>query len=136
MGWPLRGIPIETNMPSQIELIQESRLYPNTLDSLRRAAQQFGILHSYHTKPTDVDNDFFFRIGMVDNPESVDPLLKARLHNVLQQSISMLPPLIIEMHLSDLCVAFYQSEELPRGSTDVVNLMDSILNGALIKSKY
>lgn len=62
MGWPIRGQHLTITSPEPVDLIQESRIYPNILDNMRKAVQTYNILHSYHHDPTDVDNDYYFRI--------------------------------------------------------------------------
>ena len=79
MGWPIRGEPVSMPETTPEGFIQESRIYPMTLVVVRRAAQGFGILHGYHRALTDVDNDLFFRIGLVD--EKAVPLGSILLSN-------------------------------------------------------
>ena len=132
MGWPLRGLPLKNAPSSPYEMIQEARLYPMTLDYVRRGAQRYGVLHSYHAKPEDTDNDFFFRIGMVDDPSSIDSGLKARLQETMRNFLAALPSLILNVELSDLYVAFYESEELTLNTTNEYSLSNEELNGDFI----
>jgi hypothetical protein len=136
MGWPLRGIPLSNAPSAPTVLIQEAGLYPNSLDYIRRGAQRYGVLHSYHVKPEDTDNDFFFRIGMVDDPSSVDPFLKTHLHNAMRNTLGSLPPLIVNVELSDLYIAFYESEELPLGTTKEFALTDGRVNDGFIRRNF
>jgi hypothetical protein len=116
--------------------IQETRLYPNTLDSIRRGAQRYGILHSYHGKPEDTDNDFFFRIGMVDAPSSVDSLLNTRVHDVMQKFLSALSPLVLKVSLFDLHIVFYESEELPLATSIAYPLNREDLDDGFIRGRF
>ena len=43
MGWPIRGAPMSRRPRVQHEFAQEAKLYPQTLDDIRRAAQKFGL---------------------------------------------------------------------------------------------
>jgi len=135
MGWPIRGEPISIAETTSEDLIQESRLYPMTLDALRRAAQGFGILHGYHGALTDVDNDLFFRIGLVDEkavPLGSIPALQQR----LRQSLSQEKPFIVEITLDEVFVAAYNDNTLPRTSTDVWSVKDPKVDGEFICGLY
>jgi len=136
MGWPLRGMPLTDVPSSPTALVQEARLYPLTLDTMRRGAQRYGVLHSYHAKPEDMDNDFFFRIGMVDDPSSVAPSLKTCLHTTMRNALAALPPLVVNIELPDLHVVFYDSEELPLSGSIAYSLDDVNLDQDLVRSKF
>jgi len=136
VGWPVRGLPL-TNAPSSLTAsIQEMRLYPNTLDSMRRGAQRYGVLHSSHGKPEDTDNDFFFRIGMVDDPSSVDSALKTRVHDAMRKALGALPPLVLNVTLSDLHVVFYESKELPLATSTAYPLSREDLDDGFVREKF
>lgn len=117
MGWPLRGLPLSDKPSSPPTIIRESLLYPMTLDSIRRGAQRYGVLHAYHAKPKDTDNDFFFRIGMITSPDSVSTKLKKRIQETMREYIAGMPPLVINIDLSDVYIVFYTSEKLLLGSS-------------------
>jgi hypothetical protein len=136
MGWPLRGLPVAGPPSSPAALNRESRLYPPTLDSIRRGAQAYGVLHSYHAKPEDTDNDYFFRIGIVDDPNSVDPLLKTRVQETMRELMAAMPPLVVEVGLPDLYVVFYDSEELPLSSTAAHALDNENLDQDFLRKGY
>lgn len=135
MGWPLRGEPPSREVPSDIQRIQENRAYPNTLDAIRCAAQSFNILHAYHRKPTDVDNDFFFRIGMVDDPESLGANAE-KLTNTMREWLCCNGPLVVDVQLCDLYVASFESEELPLETTREFSLCDSLVTGDFIRTRF
>lgn len=136
MGWPLRGRPLDRAPSSDVERAQESRLYPTTLDSVRSAAQRFNILHAYHREPTETDNDFFFRIGMVDEPETVKPTEKQALTRNMCDWLSARPPLVMDVQLCDLSIASYQSEELSLDTTHEYSLTERVLTGSFMKTLY
>ena len=112
MGWPIRGKPLEDSEISSIKLIQESRLYPNTLDILRRNAQRFGILHAYHASATDVDNDFYLRIGLFGNVDQAK-VRSEEIQKNLRDFLSTMPPIILNIELKDLKMVSYKDETLP-----------------------
>lgn len=135
MGWPVRGEPKCGPEATPEDLISESRIYPMTLDVLRRAAQGFGILHGYHRALTDVDNDLFFRIGLVG--EKTVPLgsllvLEQRMRQLLSQE----RPLIVEITLDDVFVAAYDDSTLPRTSTHIWPVTDPNVDGQKIIALY
>jgi hypothetical protein len=107
MGWPCaiasRGMP---------------KSYPRRLDSIRRRAQEFGILHAYHRSETDLDNDFFFRIGLVDR-RALSRDAASELEHELRRHMSRLGPLMVNVGPGDLQVAAYRDERLPLSSTRV-----------------
>jgi hypothetical protein len=106
------------------------------LDTIRRAAQEYGILHAYHSHPPHVDNDFYFRIGQLEDPASPNKIQKAQIESALCESLSALKPLIINVQLSDFYVAFYDSDELPINSTIFFSFTDKKLTGEFICSHY
>ena len=88
-----------------------AREYPESLNSIRRAAQAFNILHAHHRDPSDVDNDLYFRIGSLrsDPGAAVKSEIEARLRELL----SKMEPLLFEVTLADLSVVSYQDPTLP-----------------------
>lgn len=112
MGWPIRGKPLEDSDISPAQLMQESRLYPNTLDILRRSAQRFSILHTYHASYTDVDNDFYLRIGLFGNVDQAK-IRSEEIQKNLRDFLSNMPPIILNIELKDLKLVSYEDETLP-----------------------
>lgn len=131
MGWPLRGEPFQAAPATRAASIQEARIYPLTLDVIRHAAQRYGILHGQHRRATDTDNDLFFRIGLVD-PKAPTLATPGELETQVRQWLSMLPPLVIEIRLDDVCVAAYEDDRLPLSSTQVWSLADPRVTGTFI----
>jgi len=96
--------------------LQEARLYPSTLDEIRLSAQAHNILHSYHRAPSNIDNDLYLRIGLVD-AQGVDDMTRQKLERDMRQFLSIERPLLIEVGLLDLCIASYEDDTLPADST-------------------
>jgi len=135
MGWPVRGEPVSMPESTPEGLIQESRIYPMTLDVIRHAAQGFGILHSYHRALTDVDNDLFFRIGLVEEkavPLGSIPALEQRMRQALNQE----RPLIVEITLDEVFVAAYEDNTLPPTSTKCYPVTDPQVDGDFTSNLY
>lgn len=135
MGWPVAAqfgsLPIATNS----DLLKETPIYPNILDQLRKASQSFNILHTYHRTPTDIDNDFYFRIGLI-NPETLDSSSKLSLENSIKEFLSSRVPLLINIRLIDLFLAAYDNETLPLNSTKIWSLQDKQLTQEFIENLY
>lgn len=135
LGWPIRGVPLRSPPTSIPEQLQEGRLYPLVLDQLRQAAQSFNILHTYHRQPTDVDNDFYFRIGLL-NPDSLSSEAQHNLETVVRKFLSRLPPLIVEVSEAEVAIATYTDERLPVDSTQIIPLETFNLTSDQIRSLY
>ena len=115
IGWP--GMERTPGLAKADEL-HESRLHSNVLNEIRLAAQAYGILHAYHQHPSDVDNDLYFRIGLLDSPQ----LLESTRHQVeadMRQFLGRERPVITQVGLSDLYLASYENDSLPQVSTKV-----------------
>jgi hypothetical protein len=132
MGWPLHKKSQSNAVSSVNDNFSESQLYPNTLDHLRRTAQRFNILHAYHWKPTAVDNDFYFRIGLLRNPAALSIDLMNELSHRVREYLSQRSPVVVEISHSDLCIAVYTDERLPQGtpcySLDRVQITEAFLS--------
>jgi len=131
MGWPVRGEPLAAPPATAAASSQEARIYPTTLHTVRHAAQRFGILHGYHRTLTDVDNDLFFRIGLVD-PKAVTPATTSALEAQVRQHLSAQPPLVIEIRLEDISIAAYEDDRLPLASTQTWSLADPRVTGHFV----
>ncbi len=86
-----------------------------SLDNIRKRAQAFNILHAYHASETDVDNDFYLRLGLVNT----GGLTERRIQELNQKlRIWLSPsPLNFALSLHDLTIVSYQDEMLPKHST-------------------
>ena len=137
VGWPMRGMPTTRGETALERLILESRLYPMTLDCVRRALQGFGILHADHKELTDVDNDLTFSIGSV-NEHSVAIGDTRSLEQHVRQQLSEQEPIIVESRLQDVCVAAYDDTDntLPRAYTGLWPVTDPQLNAKFISGQY
>jgi hypothetical protein len=125
VGWPIRGAPLARTAPSTLHLIHESRLYPNSLDELRKAFQSFNVLHKYHQVPTDVDNDFYFRIGLLEpSYPGISTEWKQSVEGGVRAFLSTVEPIIVEITVADIYVAAYEDPILPQHSTRVVSVND------------
>lgn len=98
LGWPASGA-----------------AFPDSLAHLRRASERFGVRHKYHSSETDADNDFYFRIGLLQKPlgeQAVTALTSAG-----RELLANLAPLEIDVRTRDVVLASYDEETLPLAST-------------------
>ncbi len=132
MGWPIRGKPFQQPPTTPSAWVQEARLYPLTLDVVRHAAQAYGVLHAYHRALTDVDNDLFFRIGLLVDQTSLMDRVRDILEAEVRQFLSEQPPLILDIRLEQVSVALYEEDSLPPSSTRVWSLADPDLTASAL----
>ena len=133
MGWPV----VAASHPAGAAPAagKEVPLYAPTLARLRRGAERFGILHAYHAAAADRDNDFYFRIGVVDDPRSVDDSLAECLSGQLRRLLAAQEPVFATVGLSQVSVAFYQSAELPPATTQAFALDNPGVTDAFIRKR-
>jgi hypothetical protein len=132
MGWPIRGQPFRQPPATPAALVQEGELYPLTLDTVRHAAQVYGILHAYHRTLTDLDNDLFFRIGLLVDQASLSERVRDTMETEARQFLSKQPPLILNIRLEQVSVVLYEEDTLPKSSTRVWSLADPDLTPSVL----
>jgi hypothetical protein len=135
MGWPVRGEPLLAPPATCTDALQEARLYPPTLDLIRHAAQGYGILHGYHRAATDVDNDLFFRIGLVD-PKAMTPFTTSAVEVQTRQILSAQRPVVIKVGLEDIYIVAYEDDRLPTSSTRIWSLADPRVTGSFVAGLF
>ncbi|MFO1146624.1 MAG: hypothetical protein U1E33_08830 [Rhodospirillales bacterium] len=135
MGWPVAAMPAAG--PSQAPAGGEMAGfgYPPTLAQLRRDAERFGIVHAYHATAADRDNDFYFRIGLIDAAEAIKAGVAETVARRLRRRLAAQPPVWAMVGLSQLSVAFYATPELPCATTQAFALDDPIVTGAFIANR-
>ena len=121
MGWPIRGRP-GPPPESPAAFVQEARLYPSTLDQIRASAQAYGILHDYHRVPGDIDNDFYFRVGLLK--QGIDVSVRAEAEIAIRQLLSYMPPIVLDINSSFLSFVSYVDNTLPRASSEAAPLAE------------
>jgi hypothetical protein len=118
IGWPVRGGRQDGDgRPT-------TRDWPLILDELRRSAQRFNVLHRWHREPSDVDNDLYLRLGLLDGDlaDSQREAVEQEMRRILSGS----QPSTVRIGPSDLAVVAYPAgeETLPIGRSEVVELSD------------
>lgn len=88
------------------------------IDHLRRDLQQFNLLHKYHQNPDAIDNDFYLRLGTIDQQLTVAArnAIATEIQNVLEAQA----PLSIPINLTDLALVEYQDILLTPATTKVI----------------
>jgi len=136
MGWPIQISELSTaqnQLPEQDATLK----YPKSLDSIRQTVQTFNVLHAYHAAPTDVDNDFFFRIGIIDHPATIDPVIKQQLIDSMREWLAHQEPIIVNVKRSDIWLIQYASPELsPDLTTNPYRITDPNLDADFCKALY
>jgi hypothetical protein len=84
------------------------------LDSLRRRLQQANVLHKYHRRPADVDNDMFFVLGRFARP--LDELTQSRIERCVRQFLAA-RACVIPLRADDLSIVSYVQTELPTSTS-------------------
>ena len=95
----------------------QDRAVTLAIDNLRRELQRFNLLHKYHAIPSDIDNDFYLRLGTIKAnltlPE-IDAIALEIRNLLVAQSIS------IAIQLENLAFVQYQDLSLTPATTKVI----------------
>jgi len=134
MGWPIRGRPLSAPPITTAAAIQECGLYPPTLDQIRGAAQAFGVLHEYHRSPGDVDNDFYFRIGLLKEP--IDDRVRADIETNMRVLLATRLPLLVDLPPTALSFISYRDNTLPLAESLAWRIADADLADADLPTLY
>lgn len=104
VGWP-----IGAGRGGAASSLTQAPAYPMVLDDLRCEAQKFNVLHRWHRRPGDVDNDLYLRLGRVDG-ELRSPQ-RALIETEMRRRLSASPPAIVRLGISDLSVVSYPADD-------------------------
>ena len=115
IGWPARALR---------DGRASARDWPPILDELRRSAQRFNVLHRWHREPSDVDNDLYLRLGLLEG--DLADWQRELVEDDMRRALAASPPSIVRIGPSDLAVVAYPADEetLPIGRSEVVRLTD------------
>jgi hypothetical protein len=100
----------------------DGRKTSDALDRLRREAQDHGVLHRYHARPEDVDNDAYLRLGLLRADVGADPCREVE--EAVRRLLADAPALHVEIDARDLSFVTYTDETLPLGTSRVWPLPD------------
>jgi hypothetical protein len=124
IGWPLGAAGRERKGRPRASLRRGAQGYPMILDELRRGAQRFNVLHRWHRKTADVDNDLYLRLGVLESELAVSK--RERVEVDIRQDLSASLPLIVRLTVADMAVVSYPADDetLPIARSKVVRLSD------------
>lgn len=88
------------------------------IDQLRKNLQHFNLLHKYHAKLDDVDNDFYLRLGTIESQltTKATKIIARDIRNLLASQSA----LSIPIYLEDLAFAQYQDLSLSPDITRII----------------
>jgi hypothetical protein len=113
--------------------IQDGAISP-ALDQLRRDLQRFGVLHKWHRQPDDVDNDFFFVLGRVN--EALRNERRSAVEQELREQLARRKPLDIVVAPAALSFVGYHDPQLPLTSSPSARLTDPGLTAERLREIY
>ena len=135
MGWPVQRKTLDL-IETNIHYLEPGEdMYPKTLDDIRRFLQQFNVLHSYHHIDTDIDNDFYFRIGLVPHLLLHDPR-REQVEQDMRQFLSSKGAIIVDVTCSDIFIVSFEDNKLLPGSTQVWPINDTQITPEFISRLY
>jgi hypothetical protein len=82
--------------------------YVRKLEAIRRQAETFHVLHRWHERPSDADNDAYLRLGTLsaEVPEDHRDVVTSAMRRIL----SAAPPVSVRLAASDLAVVAYPAD--------------------------
>ena len=86
---------------------------PAPLDRLRQSFQAVNVLHKFHKRSENVDNDFFFVIGRVDRSPQENEFDIQEAEHVIREHLAGLQPFQVHLDLAQLFVVGYLDTQLP-----------------------
>ena len=110
-----------------------SGVFVPSLDKLRREFQQFGALHKWHQRESDVDNDFFFVLGRLQ--PDVEPTRRDAAQESLRRHLAS-APLLLPMSRHTFCFVAYHDPQLPPATSQVFKLNDERVTGGVLADIY
>jgi len=92
------------------------------IDNLRRNLQKFNLWHKYHDTPEAIDNDFYLRLGTINQKLTSEEkqTISIDLCNLLETQVSLSIPL----HVSDLVFVQYQDTMLTPVTTKIIPIAE------------
>ena len=103
------------------------------LNELRRAFQQFGALHKWHQRESDVDNDFFFVLGrMLPDTELAK---RDAVQQIIREHLATAPLQLPVTHATFSFVA-YLDPQLPPANSQTFILIDQQVTASLLAGVY
>jgi hypothetical protein len=108
--------------------------YPNTLHAIRQTLQRYNILHTYHRTATDVNNDFYLRIGIIAGPVSRESV--GEVEHAMRRDLAHAASIIIDVALEHIGVAAYTDASMPLSTTWYRPIADPTLDASTVMALY
>lgn len=102
------------------------------LHELRKRCQRRNVLHKYHARDTDVDDDLFLVVGSLQRQNQH----LANAETALRDFMAHMPPVQVPLDLDALSLVQYENPQLPLGNVVRWSLDQARLNLATILSCY
>ena len=107
--------------------------YVPSLDEFRRAIQQFGALHKWHQRESDVDNDFFFVLGRV--AKNTKSARRDAVQQIIREHLVSVP-LRLPVTRARLSFVAYLDPQLPPDTSQTFCLDDPQVTASLLAGIY
>jgi hypothetical protein len=112
----LRSFSIQDDIAVAMGWPNDGGRFPNSLDRLRRAFQEYGVRHKWHRTDDEIDNDFFFVLGTIDSRRT-DPAALESLTHVVRSELAAHGETFIEINRDTLRLVGYSDPQLARGTS-------------------
>lgn len=118
MGWPVAGAN-----------------FPPSLDLLRRDLARAGALHKYHASEGEVDNDFFFVLGVIERRER-DRTAASAIQEAVRKHLSESKAVDLVVSIDELSFVAYDETTLAPGRTRQFSLQEIAETPELLINLY
>lgn len=108
-------------IPVMLGWSMKNNLITSAIDRLRRDCQQVNLLHKYHARDSDVDNDLYLRLGTI---EGVTKESLTTVHGQIICQMQHLAPTKIPLSQDDLAIVKYRELSLSVTSTQTYKITD------------
>ena len=105
----------------------------NTLRKAARIGQQFGALHKWHQRESDVDNDFFFVLGRV--PPDIESAQRDAVQQIIREHLAA-APFQLPVTRATLSFVAYLDSQLPPDTSQTFRLNDQHVTASLLAGFY
>jgi hypothetical protein len=106
-----------------------------SLASFRKSLECAGVLHKWHRREEDRDNDFFFVLGRVDRISTTDEEIK-HVEDQVRQQLGERTPIELEVNSEALMLVAYEDARLPLSTSRAWQATDPSLNAAMLHRIY
>jgi hypothetical protein len=131
----LRSFSIQGDIAVAIGWPCDGERYPLALDRLRRAFNKGNVLHKYHTSSDDIDNDFFFVLGLI-NRSKTSELTIQQTEGEMRVFLAVHDTIAVVVDREHLAMVAYVDNKLPTQTSRVYGLDEAEKKIDEIKSLY